>query len=64
VHTYSHGVLHEVLNVDFGTRRLVKRLVEGALGVRYGEFDGGHTLPEPVVRAALRYLNGIEEDSE
>jgi predicted esterase len=57
-------VLDEVLNVDFGTRRLVKRLVEDGWGVRYGAFDGGHTLPEPVVRVALRYLNGIEEDSE
>ena len=57
-------MLDEVLNVAFGTRRLVKRLVEGGWGVRYGAFDGGHTRPEPVVRVALRYLNGIEEDSE
>ncbi len=59
----SHGVLDEVLNIDFGTRRLVKRLLDGGWGVRYVEFDGGHTLPEPVARAALDFLNGTEEDT-
>jgi len=58
----SHGVLDEVLNIDFGTRRLVKRLLDGGWGVRYVEFDGGHTLPEPVVRAALDFLNGKDAE--
>ncbi len=58
----SHGVLDEVLNIDFGTRRLVKRLLDGGWGVRYVEFDAGHTLPEPVARAALEFLNEPTEE--
>ena len=59
----SHGVLDEVLNIDHGTRRLVKRLSEGGWGLRYVEFDGGHTLPEPVLRAAWDFLNEPPEEA-
>lgn len=59
----SHGTFDEVLNIDFGTRRLVRKLLDGGWGVRYVEFDGGHTLPEPVARAAMDFLNGTEEET-
>lgn len=59
----SHGIFDEVLNIDHGTRRLVARLKAGGWGHRYVEFDGGHTLPEPVARAALDFLNEPVEDT-
>jgi phospholipase/carboxylesterase len=58
----SHGVLDEVLNIDHGTRRLVAKLRAGGWAHRYVEFDGGHTLPGPVLRAALDYLNEPPEE--
>ena len=59
----SHGILDAVLNIDHGSRRLVRQLQAGGWAHRYVEFDGGHTLPEPVARAALDYLNEPVEDA-
>lgn len=53
----SHGTADGILDIGFGSRRLVPKLLQGGWAVRYVEFDGGHTLPEPVVRAALDFLN-------
>jgi dipeptidyl aminopeptidase/acylaminoacyl peptidase len=57
----SHGVLDEVLSIDHGSRRLVRKLLQGGWTVRYVEFDGGHTLPEPVVREALDFFLAAPE---
>lgn len=59
----SHGTFDEVLNIDHGSRRLVRQLAAGGWGHRYVEFDGGHTLPEPVVRAAWDYVNETAEET-
>jgi phospholipase/carboxylesterase len=60
----SHGTFDEVLNIDHGSRRLVRQLGAGGWGHRYVEFDGGHTLPEPVLRAAWDYVNETAEETE
>jgi phospholipase/carboxylesterase len=60
----SHGTADEVLNIDHGSRRLVRQLGAGGWGHRYVEFDGGHTLPDPVARAAWDYVNETAEDTE
>lgn len=59
----SHGTLDEVLNIDHGSRRLVRQLGAGGWAHRYVEFDGGHSLPEPVARAAWDYVNETAEDN-
>jgi predicted esterase len=58
----SHGTMDEILAIEHASRRLVPRLLRGGWTVRYVEFDGGHTLPEPVAREALDFLNAAASD--
>jgi predicted esterase len=52
----SHGTGDRVLPIGACSRRLVPRLRAGGYDVTYDEFDGGHEVPGPIVRRALRWL--------
>ena len=49
----SHGIHDRVLPIDPCSRRLVPLLRRAGYDVEYVEFDGGHTVPPDVARAAL-----------
>ena len=49
----SHGVHDRVLPIDRCSRPLVASLRDGGYDVEYREFDGGHEMPEAIVRAAF-----------
>jgi phospholipase/carboxylesterase len=51
----SHGLHDRVLPIDRCSRPLVASLREGGYDVEYREFDGGHEMPEPIVRAAFMW---------
>ena len=52
----SHGTSDRVLSIDRCSRVIVPRLRGGGYDVDYHEFRGGHTVPEPMVEAALDWL--------
>ncbi|TDB73888.1 alpha/beta hydrolase [Micromonospora sp. KC721] len=52
----SHGTGDAVLPVDPCSRRLVPRLRMLGYDVAYDEFDGGHEVPESIVRRSVRWL--------
>ena len=52
----SHGTGDEVLPIGRTSRRIVPRLERMGYKVRYREFDGPHTVPEPVAREALEWF--------
>ena len=53
----SHGTGDEVLAIDRTSRRIVPQLERAGYDVDYREFDGGHTVPPEMARAALeRFL--------
>ena len=51
----SHGTGDGVLPIERTSRRIVPRLERMGYEVRYREFDGPHTVPEPVAREALEW---------
>jgi len=51
----SHGVHDRVLPIDQCSRPLVASLREGGYDIEYREFDGGHEMPEAIVRAAFMW---------
>ena len=59
----SHGVADRVLPIDRTSRRLVPRLRARGYEVAYHEHDGGHTVPERLVRAAFDGLAASVDDS-
>ena len=59
----SHGVEDRVLPIDSCSRVLVPQLRRAHYDVDYREFDGGHTVPAGVARAALRWLLARESDA-
>ena len=53
----SHGIRDEVLPIGRCSRRLVPALRRAGYDVDYREFDGGHVVPDEMVRAAVaRFL--------
>ncbi len=54
----SHGVHDEVLPIDPCSRRIVRELRGADYDVRYTEFDGGHSVPPAIARAAVDWLLG------
>ena len=52
----SHGTGDRVLPIRQTSRRIVPRLEREGHEVRYREFDGPHTVPEPVAREALEWF--------
>jgi phospholipase/carboxylesterase len=53
----SHGTGDRVLPIDRCSRVIVPRLRGAGYSVDFHEFDGGHTVPEPMVEAALEWLS-------
>lgn len=54
----SHGTQDRVLPIGTCSRRLVPRLQQGGYPVTYDEFDGGHDVPESIMRTAASWLTG------
>lgn len=52
----SHGTGDGVLPIERCSRRLVPALRLAGYDVQYREFDGGHTVPPEIVRAAVEWL--------
>jgi phospholipase/carboxylesterase len=57
----SHGKRDEVLPIGVTSRRVVPELERMGYEVRYREFDGPHTVPEPITREALEWFTADEE---
>lgn len=52
----SHGTADAVLPIDRCSRRIVPRLEQAGYDVTYVEFDGPHTVPPEIQRAAVDWL--------
>lgn len=52
----SHGTQDEILPIATTSRRLVPSLREAGYAVQYREFDGPHTVPEPIARDAFAWM--------
>ena len=53
----SHGTRDEILPINRTSRRIVPQLRDEGYAVTYREFDGPHTVPEPVLREAFEWLS-------
>ena len=61
----SHGTKDSVLPIDATSRRIVPELRDAGYEVRYREFDGPHTIPQGIVREAVRwFLSDPEQGRE
>lgn len=49
----SHGIHDNVLPIDRCSRRIVPQVQRAGYHVRYREFDGPHTIPPSIARAAV-----------
>jgi phospholipase/carboxylesterase len=54
----SHGRRDEILPIDTCSRRIVPELEAANYLVRYKEFDGPHTVPAELARAAFEWIVG------
>jgi phospholipase/carboxylesterase len=52
----SHGVHDRILPIDMCGRPIVAGLQGAGYDVDYREFDGGHEMPEPIIRAAFDWF--------
>ena len=52
----AHGTRDAVLPIDRCSRRLVPELERAGYAVTYEEFDGPHTVPRAIARAAVRWF--------
>jgi predicted esterase len=52
----AHGTGDTVLPIDACSRRIVARLRDRGLDLRYQEFDGGHLVPLQVAAEAVRWF--------
>jgi phospholipase/carboxylesterase len=52
----SHGERDTVLPIDRCSRQIVPRLEQAGYQVVYQEFDGGHTVPQAIVRGAVNWF--------
>jgi len=53
----SHGTRDTVLNINVGSRAIVRQLLAEGYDVTYREFDGGHYLPDDIAREAFAWLS-------
>ena len=53
----SHGTRDTVLNIDIGSRAIVRQLLAEGYDVTYREFDGGHYVPDEIAREAFAWLS-------
>lgn len=54
----SHGTSDGVLPIDATSRQLVPQLQDLGYGVRYREFNGGHSIPLAIAREGVEWLAG------
>ena len=54
----SHGTGDQVLPIDATSRQIVPDLEDMGYGVRYREFNGGHTIPTAIAREGMEWLAG------
>jgi phospholipase/carboxylesterase len=54
----SHGTRDQVLPIEACSRQIVPRLERAGHDVRYQEFDGQHTVPAEIARAAVQWFGG------
>lgn len=52
----SHGTDDQVLPIERCSRRIVPQLTQAGYQVLYKEFDGPHTIPPEITRAAVDWL--------
>jgi phospholipase/carboxylesterase len=52
----SHGRSDDILPIDTCSRRLVPQLEDAGYPVTYKEFDGPHTVPEPIAQEAFKWF--------
>ena len=52
----SHGKSDNVLPIDACSRRIVPQLEDAGYAVTYKEFDGPHTVPEPIAQDAFKWF--------
>lgn len=52
----SHGVNDRILPIDACGRPIVAGLKGAGYDIEYLEFDGGHEMPEPIVRSGFKWL--------
>ena len=52
----SHGTQDDVLPIGRCSRRLAPTLQQAGYDVRYLEFEGGHSMPMPIVRDAFSWF--------
>lgn len=53
----SHGTHDTVLNIEIGSRAIVRQLLSEGYDVTYREFDGGHWVPDEIAREAFAWLS-------
>jgi predicted esterase len=52
----SHGKADEILPIDVCSRRIVPQLEDAGYAVTYKEFDGPHTVPDPIAQEAFKWF--------
>lgn len=52
----SHGRSDTILPIDATSRRIVPELEDAGYAVTYKEFDGPHSVPEPIAREAFTWF--------
>jgi phospholipase/carboxylesterase len=58
----SHGIHDRILPIDQCGRSIVAGLRAADYDVEYVEFDGGHEMPDAVIRSAFGWLTGAARD--
>jgi predicted esterase len=53
----SHGTRDIVFHIDTSSRAIVRQLRDEGYDVTYREFDGGHEVPDDIVREAFVWLS-------
>jgi predicted esterase len=52
----SHGTKDTILPIDHCGRPIAHSLHQNGYKVEYIEFDGGHEMPDPIIRASFSWL--------
>ena len=56
----SHGTRDQILPIDQCSRRIVPQLERARYTVQYREFDGPHTVPVDMAKAAIAWMAGAK----
>ena len=58
----AHGTQDNVLPIDRCSRRLAPQIEQAGYRLLYREFDGPHTVPEPIAQEALNWFTTPSEE--